>query len=500
MTGVRHHEYTAHQAGLYSLHVSESGGRMERTRPSLAMTSRITTALLLMLACWLWPGMAAAAGTRQVTLLEVKGAISPAMADYVHRGLADAQKQGDTAVILRMDTPGGLSLSMRDIIHDILASSVPVISYVAPSGARAASAGTYIMYASHIAAMAPATNLGAATPVQIGGLPGTPPTSAPGGKAGKQAESQGQEGGAEARKVLNDAVAYIRGLATMRGRNVEWAESAVRNAASLTSTEALKLHVIDLIADNVPDLLKQCDGRRVRMADGEITLHTKGAVVVTVEPDWRTKLLAVITDPNIAYMLMLVGFYGLFFELWNPGYILPGVAGAICLLLALFAFQVLPVNYAGLALILLGIGFMVAEVFVQSFGALGIGGVIAFVIGSVMLFNTTTPGYGVSIALILSLGILSALFFIGIAAMAIKARMRPVVSGREEMVGLSGKARDTFAADAHGRYRGHVLAHGEIWQAESAVPVADGTPVRITALNGLLLTVQPESPTEESAP
>jgi membrane-bound serine protease (ClpP class) len=300
--------------------------------------------------------------------------------------------------------------------------------------------------------------------------------------------------------VLNDAVAYIRGLATMRGRNVEWAESAVRNAASLTSTEALKLHVIDLIADNVPDLLKQCDGRRVRMADGEITLHTKGAVVVTVEPDWRTKLLAVITDPNIAYMLMLVGFYGLFFELWNPGYILPGVAGAICLLLALFAFQVLPVNYAGLALILLGIGFMVAEVFVQSFGALGIGGVIAFVIGSVMLFNTATPGYEISYTLILSLGILSALFFIGIATMALKARARPVVSGREEMVGLSGKARDTFAADAHGRYRGHVLAHGEIWQAESAVPVADGTPVRITALNGLLLTVQPESPTEESAP
>jgi membrane-bound serine protease (ClpP class) len=474
---------------------------MESTVSLPAMTLRVTTALLLMLACWLWPGMAPAAGVRQVTLLEVKGAISPAMADYVHRGLADAQKQGDAAVILRMDTPGGLSLSMRDIIHDILASSVPVISYVAPSGARAASAGTYIMYASQIAAMAPATNLGAATPVQIGGLP-TPtspsPGPAPAGNSGKQAQPGAQQGGStEERKVLNDAVAYIRGLAAMHGRNAEWAESAVRNAASLTSTEALKKHVIDLIADNVPDLLKQCNGRRVRMADGMLTLHTAGATVVTVEPDWRTKLLAVITDPNIAYLLMLIGFYGLFFELWNPGYILPGVAGAICLLLALFAFQVLPVNYAGLALILLGIGFMVAEVFVQSFGALGIGGVIAFVIGSVMLFNTSTPGYGVSIALILSLGAVSALFFITIAAMAVKARMRPVVSGREEMIGLSGKASGAFEADAHGRYRGRVHAHGEIWQAEAAVPIADGASVRITAMDGLILTVQPESQAEE---
>ncbi|HXH65029.1 MAG TPA: nodulation protein NfeD [Mariprofundaceae bacterium] len=462
--------------------------------------------LLVMLGCWAWPGtgMAAPDGARQVTMLEVKGAISPAMADYVHRGLADAQKQGDAAVILRMDTPGGLSLSMRDIIHDILASSVPVITYVAPSGARAASAGTYIMYASQVAAMAPATNLGAATPVQIGGLPmpsSPSPGPAPAGGDGKQAASKGQQGGsAEERKVLNDAVAYIRGLADMHGRNADWAESAVRSAASLTSTEALKQHVIDLIADSVPELLDKVDGRQVRMASGMVTLHTAGATVVTVEPDWRTKLLAVITDPNIAYLLMLVGFYGLFFELWNPGYILPGVAGAICLLLALFAFQVLPVNYAGLALILLGIGFMVAEVFVQSFGALGIGGVIAFVIGSVMLFNATTPGYGISIALVLSLGILSALFFIGIATMALKARARPVVSGKEEMIGLDGEARGDFEPGAHGRYRGRVHAHGEDWQAESTVSVADGTTVRITAMDGLILTVQPKSPTEESAP
>jgi membrane-bound serine protease (ClpP class) len=460
------------------------------------------TMLLLVLGCWLWSGPVMAAGARQVTLLDVKGAISPAMADYVHRGLADAQQQHRAAVILRIDTPGGLSLSMRDIIHDILASSIPVIGYVAPSGARAASAGTYIMYATHIAAMAPATNLGAATPVQIGGLP-TPtsptPAPAPAGKSGKQAEPKGQQSGsAEQRKVLNDAIAYIRGLADMRGRNADWAESAVRNAASLTSTEALKMHVIDLIADNVPDLLKKCDGRRVRLATGMVTVHTAGATVITVEPGWRTKLLAVITDPNIAYLLMLIGFYGLFFELWNPGYILPGVAGAICLLLALFAFQVLPVNYAGLALILLGIGFMVAEVFVQSFGALGIGGVIAFVIGSVMLFNTTTPGYGVSIALILSLGILSALFFIGIAAMAIKARMRPVVSGKEEMIGLPGNANGAFEADAHGRYRGRVHVHGEIWRAESSAPIADGAPVHITAMDGLTLTVQPESTHEEN--
>ena len=324
-----------------------------------------------------------------------------------------------------------------------------------------------------------------------GGRPGTP--TAPAGKSGKQ-----EGGNAEARKVLNDAVAYIRGLADMRGRNADWAESAVRSAASLTSTEALKQHVIDLIADNVPELLKRVDGRKVKLADGMTTLHTAGATVITIEPDWRTKLLAVITDPNIAYMLMLIGFYGLFFELWNPGYILPGVAGAICLLLALFAFQVLPVNYAGLALILLGIGFMVAEVFVQSFGALGIGGVIAFVIGSVMLFQTGTPGYGISISLILSLGIISALFFIGMATMAVRARNRPVVSGREEMVGLPATAIGAFAPGKNGRYRGRVHAHGEDWQGESAAPIADGAALRITAIDGLVLQVQPYSSPEEA--
>lgn len=448
---------------------------------------RLLAAFGLLLAC----AVPATAGARQVTLLDIKGAISPAMADYVHRGLVDAEKRHDAAVILRLDTPGGLDLSMRDIIHDILASSVPVIAYVAPSGARAASAGTYIMYAAPIAAMAPATNLGAATPVRIGGLPGTPST--PAGKTGKP-----EGGSAEARKVLNDAVAYIRGLADMRGRNADWAESAVRSAASLTSSAALKKHVIDLIADNVPQLLDKVDGMKVKLADGMVTLHTQGATVVTVAPDWRTRLLAVITDPNVAYLLMLIGFYGLFFELWNPGYILPGVAGAICLLLALFAFQVLPVNYAGLALILLGIGFMVAEVFVASFGALGIGGVIAFVIGSVMLFQTGTPGYGISLTLILTLGIVSALFFITIAAMALKARNRPVVSGREEMIGLSATAVGAFAPGPHGRYRGRVHAHGEDWQAESAAPVADGTALRITAIDGLVLTVQPDSSPEEA--
>ncbi len=469
----------------YNPHMPIPGTSISGPAPIAGMGRRLLVLLWLALSC----AVPATAWAGQVTLLDIKGAISPAMADYVHRGLADAQQQHDDAVILRLDTPGGLDLSMRDIIHDILASKVPVIAYVAPSGARAASAGTYIMYASHVAAMAPATNLGAATPVQIGGLPGTTP-------AGKSGKPEG--GNAEARKVLNDAVAYIRGLADMRGRNADWAESAVRSAASLTSTEALKQHVIDLIADNVPQLLKRVDGRRVKLADGMTTLHTAGATVITVEPDWRTKLLAVITDPNVAYLLMLIGFYGLFFELWNPGYILPGVAGAICLLLALFAFQVLPVNYAGLALILLGIGFMVAEVFVQSFGALGIGGVIAFVIGSVMLFQTGTPGYGISMSLILSLGIISALFFITIAAMAVKARNRPVVSGREEMVGLPATAIGAFSPGPHGRYRGRVHVHGEDWQAQSDTPIADGTELSIAAMDGLVLTVQPASSPKES--
>ncbi|HZF25007.1 MAG TPA: nodulation protein NfeD, partial [Steroidobacteraceae bacterium] len=327
-------------------------------------------------------------------LLKIDGPIGPAISHYFSQGLKKAQQSGSSLVILQMDTPGGLDTAMRDIIKDILASPIPVVTFVAPSGARAASAGTYILYASHVAAMAPATNLGSATPVQIGGEgpsePGTdekpPAADKPDSRDEKGKEGAKDEedhrvtpGSAMERKVINDAVGYLRGLAQLRGRNVEWAERAVREGANLPASEALDNKVIDLIAKDIPDLLRQLDGRKLRLGASEITLATKALTIEKFEPDWRTELLAVITNPTIAYGLLLIGIYGLLFEGYNPGAVLPGVAGAICLLLALFAFQVLPVNFAGLALIVLGALLVVTEAFVPSFGALGIGGLIAFI-------------------------------------------------------------------------------------------------------------------------
>jgi len=436
---------------------------------------------------------------RRITLLDIRGPIGPAVADYLQRGIAAAEHAGDEAVILRLDTPGGLDASMRDIIRDILASELPVIAWVAPNGARAASAGTFILYAAHVAAMTPVSSLGAATPVRIGGLPGTPePPATPQPEAKKKQAQQEQEpkpaADAMERKVTNDAVAYIRGLADMRGRNADWAEKAVREAASLSAKDALKMEAIDLIAADMKELLAKVDGRTVKTAVGEKTLHTAGADIVVIQPDWRSELLAIITDPNIAYLLMLLGFYGIFFELANPGYILPGVVGAICLLLALFAFQVLPINYAGLALIVLGIAFMVAEVFVASFGALGIGGLVAFVVGSIILIDTDAPGFGLSIDLVAALGLTSLLFFVVVASMALKSRQRPVVTGREEMIGLSGEAVDNFTDG-----RGRIHVHGEIWQAECDHPVAAGQPLHITGMHGLTLQVEHLSITEESS-
>lgn len=438
-----------------------------------------------------------AASAPVVVVLNVDGAISPGTADYVVRGLKSAADEPAQLIVLKMDTPGGLDTAMRLVIKQIIASPVPVAAFVAPDGARAASAGTYILYASHIAAMAPATNLGAATPVMIGigGLP-APGDQPP--KDGKNAGVSPTSGVTAApntameRKQVNDAAAYIRSLAQMRGRNVEWAELAVRQAVSLTAAEALNLKVIDVIVPDVPELLRQLDGRKVNVLGMERTLNVAGARIVTLDPDWRSRVLSVIADPSIAYFLMLAGVFGLFFEFSNPGFILPGVAGAISLLLALFAFQLLPINYAGLGLMILGLIFMTSEVFMPSFGVLGIGGVISFVIGSVMLIDTDIPGYGIPLAVIVPVAFASALFIFFVVGMALKARGRPVVSGPEELIGGVGEVLEDFDGKD-----GLARVHGETWRIRSKQPLARGQKVRVVRMDGLVFDVEPEEECNE---
>lgn len=445
-------------------------------------------------------------------VLRVDSAIGPATADYILSGIARAEANDHQLIVVEMDTPGGLDSAMRDIIKGILASQVPVATFVAPSGSRAASAGTYILYASHIAAMTPASNLGAATPVQIGGMPGTPGQPEPAeersanesksgqgskpaeetpatdsAKAGSAADNPEPEIPADAMKakMVNDAAAYIESLAELRGRNVQWARQAVREAVSLSAGEALELNVIDIVADDVPDLLKQADGRTVTLNNQQSTLETSDLTIEFFEPGWRIELLTIITDPNVAYLLMLVGIYGLLLEGYNPGALVPGIVGAICLLVALFAFQVLPVNYAGLGLMLFGVALMIAESFVPSFGILGIGGLAAFVFGSIMLMDSDVPGFAISQSLIGGVATAAGLSILGIIFMLMRSRKRPVVTGSEGMLGQTAEVLEDFAG------QGHVFLAGERWTAEAAVPLRKGQNVRVTALHGLVVSVEP---------
>lgn len=439
---------------------------------------------------------AASTGQPTVVVLSLNGAVSPATADYVVRGMRHAAERNAALVVLKMDTPGGLDTAMRDIIKQILSSPVPVATFVAPGGARAASAGTYILYASHIAAMAPGTNLGAATPIAIG-MPGQsapkPPTS-----EDDSAKKSGQEraGKTPAKvpedtmkaKLVNDASAYIRGLAQLRGRNAEWAEQAVRQAVSLSAAEALQHKVIDLVAEDVPGLLKQIDGRKVAVQGTGRTLATAQAVVVALDPDWRSELLAVIANPGMALVLMMIGIYGLIFEFSNPGSVGPGVVGAICLVLAAFAFQLLPINYAGLGLILLGVAFIVAEAFLPSFGILGIGGAAALTIGAVILFDGDISGVdALPLPFAVTLGAVSAGVVFATVALALRARKRPVVSGSEELIGMYGVALEDFERE------GWVHVAGERWHATSAKPLRRGQSLRVQSRTGLTLSVAPDN-------
>ncbi|ANC79530.1 NfeD family protein [Pseudomonas putida] len=443
------------------------------------MIARCWRWLLLLLLLGITPGGQAAPGA--VWVLGIDDAIGPASADYLVRSLGQAQAQGAQLVVIRMDTPGGLDSAMRQMIKAILASTVPVASYVAPSGARAASAGTYILYASHVAAMAPGTNLGAATPVRIGGPPGTPSDD----------KAKGGDDETLARKQVNDAAAYIRGLAQMRGRNADWAEKAVREAVSLSANEALRLNVIDQVADDLPDLLRKLDGKTLQLAGQPRQLQTAGASVVEHLPDWRTRVLAVITNPSVALILIMIGVYGLLFEFMNPGSAVGGVVGGICLLLALYALQLLPVSFAGVALILLGITFMIAEAFLPSFGVVGFGGIVAFVVGALILIDTDAPGFGIPLALIGTLALLSALLIGGVLGMALKARRRALVSGDAGLVGSLVTVTQVMASDP---FCGVVLAQGEQWQVQCATPLQTGQNVRVTARHGVMLEVSAAPP------
>ena len=424
-----------------------------------------------------------------VVILEVSGGIGVATAEYVISGIDHAESSGSRLIVIEMDTPGGLVSSTRDIIQKILASSVPVATYVAPEGARADSAGTYILLASHSAAMAPTTHLGAATPVSLGGedsAPAFPPQPpAEDAEDSESDETSPQPGSAMDRKVLNDAIAYIRGLAERHGRNADWAERAVTEAATLTAAEALEENVIEFIAANRDELIEQANGREVAMSTGPEVLDLENVTVSEYEPNWRIRILSAIANPEIALLLGMIGFYGLIYEFLNPGAIFPGVAGVICLLLAGYALQVLPVNYAGLALIIIGLALMTAEAFAPSFGFLGLGGIVAFVVGAIIMFDSGVPGFGISVAFVSSLGVVAALFMFWLVSFILKLRRRGAVSGAESIVGGIGRAMFDFSGE------GKIWLQGESWAARSKTPVAKDQEVVVTSMVGLTLEVEP---------
>ncbi len=450
---------------------------------------------ILLLGCWfrlLWCAALLAVSALAVRSAEtggavlvtdIQGVIGVASSRQVGNAIAEARRSNACCLVIRLDTPGGLVSATRDIIRQMLTAPVPVIVYVTPGGAHAASAGTFIVYAAHIAAMAPGTNIGAATPIQIGGFPGAPQPEEPKGD-GKTAPTQTT---AE-RKALNDTIAMLRSLAQLRGRNIEWAEQAVRDAATLTAADALKEHVIDIVASDLDDLLTQIDGRTVTIGGVEHRLATKAAERVVFEVDWRTRILGAISDPTIAFMLLLIGFYGILFEFWSPGFVAPGVIGAICLLLALTALSSLPVQYGALALVLLGLAFMIGEAFAPSFGALGIGGVIAFVTGALFLFDPAGSDIDIAVSLpviIVSAITTAALLFLVLAA-ALRVRRRPAITGAEQMIGSVGEV-----VEWSGR-SGRIRVHGEMWFARSEHSLAPPAAVRVVRREGLTLFVEPQ--------
>ena len=426
----------------------------------------------------------APAGHADVWLLDVQGTIGPATADHMVRGLAAAEEAGAELLVLRIDTPGGLDVSMREMIKAILAAQLPVVGYVAPSGARAASAGTYLLYATQIAAMAPGTNLGAATPVQIG-APSVPrlPDAEPADEGAESPPGTAQPGTPMERKIVNDAVAYIQSLAQLRGRNAQWAEEAVRQGASLSAEDALRQGVIDLVAPSLAVLLEQLNGREVEVAGVVRPLDLEGLAVYEHPVDWRSDFLAVITNPNIAYVLMLVGIYGLLIEFYNPGVGLPGVVGAVSLLLAMYAFQVLPISYTGMALIILGIGLMTAEAFAPSFGVLGLGGIVAFVVGSIMLMDTELPGYQIAMPMIAAFAVFSAALLVFALGMIMRARRQAVRTGVGHLLGAVATIESVNNGTAWARL------DGELWETACDDTLGPDDRVVVRAIDGLTLQV-----------